>query len=121
VKELHRRARLRLLRMHYESGFGHLGGNLSALDLPFSPCNHRVMGKDDLFVLSKDMRPARSMSPCGRWDRLPRKSYWSFTKITPGLWAIRRPMRSRISSLPPAASSRPGPVGRAGPWQATAG
>ena len=52
VKELHRRARLRLLRMHYESGVGHLGGNLSALDLLLT-LHHRVMGKDDLFVLSK--------------------------------------------------------------------
>ena len=25
-------AKLRLLRMHYESGVGHIGGNLSALD-----------------------------------------------------------------------------------------
>jgi len=51
-KELHRRARLRLLRMHYESGVGHLGGNLSALDLLLT-LHHRVLGKDDLFVLSK--------------------------------------------------------------------
>jgi Transketolase, N-terminal subunit len=51
-KELHRRVRLRLLRMHYESGVGHLGGNLSALDLLLT-LHHRVMEKDDLFVLSK--------------------------------------------------------------------
>ena len=31
--ELSHRARLRLLRMHYESGVGHIGGNLSCLDL----------------------------------------------------------------------------------------
>ena len=30
--ELSRRARLRLLRMHYDAGVGHIGGNLSALD-----------------------------------------------------------------------------------------
>ena len=52
VKELHRRVRLRLLRMHYESGVGHLGGNLSALDLLLT-LHHRVMRKDDLFILSK--------------------------------------------------------------------
>ena len=51
-QELHRRVRLRLLRMHYESGVGHLGGNLSALDLLVT-LHHRVMAKDDLFVLSK--------------------------------------------------------------------
>jgi len=50
--ELHRRVRLRLLRMHYESGVGHLGGNLSAIDVLLT-LHHRVMGKDDLFVLSK--------------------------------------------------------------------
>jgi len=79
------------------------------------------MGKDDLFVLSKDMRPARSMSPCGRWDAWPRKSYWSFTKITPGWWAIRRPMRSRISSLPPAASVTGLGLSAGWPWQSDCG
>jgi len=47
-----RRARLRLLRMHYESGVGHIGGNLSCLDLLLT-LHHRVLGPDDQFVLSK--------------------------------------------------------------------
>lgn len=47
-----REARLRLLRMHYESGVGHIGGNLSALDLMLT-LHHRVMRTDDSFVLSK--------------------------------------------------------------------
>ncbi len=38
--------------MHYESGVGHIGGNLSALDAMLS-LHHRVMGADDLFILSK--------------------------------------------------------------------
>lgn len=50
--DLTRRARLRLLRMHYEAGVGHIGGNLSALDALLL-LHHRVMGPDDQFVLSK--------------------------------------------------------------------
>jgi transketolase len=50
--ELRRRARLRLLRMHYESGVGHLGGNLSCLDLMLV-LHHDIMRSADQFVLSK--------------------------------------------------------------------
>ena len=45
-------ARLRLLRMHYESGVGHIGGNLSAIDILLC-LYHRVLGVDDAFILSK--------------------------------------------------------------------
>ena len=50
--DLHRRAKLRLLRMHYESGVGHIGGNLSALDI-LLVLFHEVLGPHDQFVLSK--------------------------------------------------------------------
>jgi transketolase len=50
--ELRRRARLRLLKMHYESGVGHLGGNLSCLDLMLG-LHHDVLQSADQFVLSK--------------------------------------------------------------------
>ena len=50
--DLRRRARLRLLRMHYESGVGHLGGNLSCLDLMLV-LHHDILGPADQFVLSK--------------------------------------------------------------------
>ena len=46
------RARLRLLEMHYQSKVGHIGGNLSALDILMSLYHFR-MGLDDGFVLSK--------------------------------------------------------------------
>lgn len=46
------RARLRLLRMHFEAGVGHIGGNLSALDLLMA-LHHEVMQRGDSFVLSK--------------------------------------------------------------------
>jgi len=52
LKEILRKARLRLLKMHFESGVGHIGGNLSALDMMLT-LHHRVMGPDDEFVLSK--------------------------------------------------------------------
>jgi transketolase N-terminal domain/subunit len=45
-------ARSRLLQMHYEACVGHIGGNLSALDILLS-LYHDVMGPEDQFVLSK--------------------------------------------------------------------
>src|SRR5262245_26765025 len=38
--------------MHHDAGVGHIGGNLSALDLLVTTY-HRVLGRDDTFVLSK--------------------------------------------------------------------
>ncbi|MFS8138690.1 MAG: transketolase [Thermomonas sp.] len=46
------RARKRLLQMHFESGVGHIGGNLSALDAMLVVF-HEFLGKDDPFILSK--------------------------------------------------------------------
>ena len=46
------RARARLLQMHFESGVGHIGGNLSCLDLMMIT-HHRVMQPEDRFLLSK--------------------------------------------------------------------
>ena len=50
--EIIRNARLRLLRMHYEAGVGHIGGNLSALDILLT-LYHDVLKLSDRFVLSK--------------------------------------------------------------------
>jgi transketolase len=49
---LGRRAKLRLLRMHFESKVGHIGGNLSCLDLLLH-LHHRVLQGPDQFILSK--------------------------------------------------------------------
>jgi len=46
------RAKLRLLEMHYQSKVGHIGGNLSALDILMSLYHFRL-GPDDQFVLAK--------------------------------------------------------------------
>jgi transketolase len=45
-------AKLRLLRMHYESGVGHIGGNLSCLDLMLV-LHHEILDSRDKFILSK--------------------------------------------------------------------
>lgn len=47
-----RSAKRRLLEMHYRSHVGHIGGNLSALDLLLC-LHHEVMTPGDVFVLSK--------------------------------------------------------------------
>lgn len=50
--ELRRKARARLLTMHFESRVGHIGGNLSALDILLA-LHHQVLTPADAFVLSK--------------------------------------------------------------------
>jgi transketolase len=47
-----RRARKRLLQMHFESGVGHIGGNLSALDAMLVVF-HEYLDEQDKFILSK--------------------------------------------------------------------
>lgn len=45
-------ARKRLLKMHFESGVGHIGGNLSCLDAMMVTL-HEFVGSGDRFILSK--------------------------------------------------------------------
>ena len=45
-------AKKRLLKMHFESGVGHIGGNLSALDAMLVVF-HEYLGADNKYVLSK--------------------------------------------------------------------
>jgi len=51
-KEMVMAARKRLLQMHYESGVGHIGGNLSCLDAMLLAL-HEYVGLEDRFILSK--------------------------------------------------------------------
>ena len=51
-REMQKKAVLRLLAMHFESGVGHIGGNLSALDATLY-LHSQVMQKNDQFILSK--------------------------------------------------------------------
>lgn len=50
--DLMKRARRRLLEMHFHAGVGHIGGNLSALDA-LLVLHHEVMAPEDVFVLAK--------------------------------------------------------------------
>lgn len=50
--EFCKRARKRLLQMHYESGVGHIGGNLSSLDAILLIVNE-YLSSNDRFILSK--------------------------------------------------------------------
>ncbi len=50
--ELKKQARLRLLKMHFDAGVGHIGGNLSALDSMLF-LHHEIMKSNDQFILSK--------------------------------------------------------------------
>jgi transketolase len=45
-------ARKRLIQMHFESGVGHIGGNLSAIDAMLVVF-HEYLGDEDKFILSK--------------------------------------------------------------------
>lgn len=47
-----RQIRLRLVQMHFDSGVGHIGGNLSAIDA-LSVLFHDWIGPNDHFILSK--------------------------------------------------------------------
>jgi transketolase len=51
-RQLARKARLRLLQMHFESKVGHIGGNLSCLDALLY-LHHHVLTPDDAFLLAK--------------------------------------------------------------------
>ncbi|MHC5827055.1 MAG: hypothetical protein ACYT04_67085, partial [Nostoc sp.] len=52
LTEIIRQAKIRLLRMHFESSVGHIGGNLSSLDLVMV-LYHKILNEGDAFVLSK--------------------------------------------------------------------
>ena len=52
IDKLFFKAKLRLLKLHYESKSGHLGGNLSSIDCLLT-LYHSIMNDKDLFVLSK--------------------------------------------------------------------
>ncbi len=52
LSETFRSARKRLLKMHYESGVGHIGGNLSCLDV-LLVLHHEYIGPSERFILSK--------------------------------------------------------------------
>ena len=46
------KARRRLIEMHYRAKAGHIGGNLSSIDVMML-IHHEYLGTDDRFILSK--------------------------------------------------------------------
>ena len=52
LSPLVQKAKRRLLQMHFESGVGHLGGNLSCLDT-LMVLHHQILKKEDSFILAK--------------------------------------------------------------------
>jgi transketolase len=91
IEELRQRARLRLLRMHYESGVGHIGGNLSCLDVLLF-LYRDVLGPDDQFVLSK-----------GHSAGAYYVTLWAMDKLTDADLAQFHKDGTHLSGHPPAA------------------
>lgn len=78
-RELRNRARLRLLQMHFEAGVGHIGGNLSALDILLS-LHHVAMRAGDSFVLSKGHAAGAMYITLWSTGRLPEEQLKTFHK-----------------------------------------
>ena len=62
MRLLAREARRRLLKMHFESRIGHLGGNLSALDALLTSASSSHGSQRTTSFCRRDMRRARSTS-----------------------------------------------------------
>jgi transketolase len=69
--------RNRLLKMHYESGVGHIGGNLSVLDAMML-IFHEYLGSTDRFVLSKGHAAGALYATLWSLGRLTDKDLQSF-------------------------------------------
>ncbi len=72
-------AKKRLLKMHYESGVGHIGGNLSCLDAMLLIL-HEYVGKDDRFILSKGHSAGALYISLWSLGKLSEKSLTTFHK-----------------------------------------
>lgn len=76
--------------MHYESRVGHIGGNLSCLDILLA-LHHRVLGPSDQFVLSK-----------GHAAGAYYVTLWSLGKLTEQDLRLFHGNGTRLSGHPPA-------------------
>ena len=111
-----RQARARLLQMHYESGVGHIGGNLSCLDMLLM-LFHQVLRPDDAFVLSKGHAAGALYTTLWSLGRLTDEDLKQFPQ---GRHPTERPSRAQSScprsSSPPAAWATGFPWRRAWRW-----
>jgi transketolase len=78
-KEILTTARKRLLQMHYESGVGHIGGNLSCLDAMMLTL-HEYVSSEDRFILSKGHSAGALYITLWSLDRLSDDSLKGFHK-----------------------------------------
>lgn len=74
-----KRARLRLLQMHFEAGVGHIGGNLSCLDA-LMVLHHEFVGPDDRFILSKGHSAGALYTTLWSLGRLSDEALKTFTR-----------------------------------------
>jgi transketolase len=88
--QLIRDVKLRLLRMHFEAGVGHIGGNLSAIDILLC-LHHNVMKGEDRFVLSKGHAAGALYA-----------TLWSTGQLTEDDLATFHKDNTRLSGHPPA-------------------
>jgi transketolase len=86
-----RSARKRLLQMHFQSGVGHIGGNLSALDA-LLVCFHEYVGSNDRFILSKGHSAGALYVALWSAGRIPEQELATFHKDD-----------TRLAGHPPAA------------------
>src|SRR3954451_9387536 len=93
-EELTRVTKLRLLQMHYESRVGHIGGNLSALDLLLA-LYHKKLGSDDSFVLSKGHAAGALYATLWSKGLLSEDDLRTFTRMARGLAVIPIPGNTR--------------------------
>jgi transketolase len=78
--------------MHFDAGVGHIGGNLSAIDILLC-LHHQVMGTNDQFVLSKGHSAGALYA-----------TLWSLGQITDDELATFHKDNTRLSAHPPAGS-----------------
>lgn len=97
-----RRARRRLLQMHFESGVGHLGGNLSSIDAMLVVF-HEMLGEHDRFVLSKGHSAGALYTALWSAERLAEDDLKTFHKDATLL--AGHPPASGIADIPFATGS----------------
>ena len=105
LNNMHRQvrdAKLRMLRMHFESGCGHIGGNLSCLDILMT-LFHTVLRDDDRFVLSKGHAAGALYTTLWSLGILPDDDLKTFHKD--GTWLGGHPSPHHLPQIPFATGS----------------
>lgn len=74
-----KKARLRLLQLHFDAGVGHIGGNLSCLDA-LMVLHHEFIGQDDRFILSKGHSAGALYTTLWSLGRLDDETLKTFTR-----------------------------------------